>query len=150
MLISLCYVGPINERISLLHLSFQRFQNIYKQQVFQMIWGGGSGTVVKAACLVSRRSRVQSPLRPSSFKVTKCFPPLTREDSILWGASVTACSASDRQGSNFKSCVWRVVSSDSSHHPQEVLLAQFSLHVHRGDIIPFISFISADMITIDS
>ena len=37
-----------------------------------------------------------------------------------------ACSASDRQGSNFESCVWRTVSSQSSHHPQEVLLAQFS------------------------
>ena len=31
-----------------------------------------------------------------------------------------ACSASDRQGSNFQSCVWRSVSSQSSHHPQEV------------------------------
>ena len=40
-----------------------------------------------------------------------------------------ACSASDRQGSNLKSCVWRTVSSHSSHHPQEVLLAQFSLYV---------------------
>ena len=39
-----------------------------------------------------------------------------------------ACSASDRQGSNFESCVWRTVSSHSSHHPQEVLLAQFSLY----------------------
>ena len=41
-----------------------------------------------------------------------------------------ACSASDRLGSNFESCVWRTVSSQSSHHPQEVLLAQFSLYVH--------------------
>ena len=32
-----------------------------------------------------------------------------------------ACSASDRQGSNFESCVRRTVSSQSSHHPQEVL-----------------------------
>ena len=43
-----------------------------------------------------------------------------------------ACSASDRQGSNFESCVWRTVSSQSSHHPQEVLLAQFSLYVHKS------------------
>ena len=28
-----------------------------------------------------------------------------------------ACSASDPQGSNFESCVWRTVSSHSSHHP---------------------------------
>ena len=44
-----------------------------------------------------------------------------------------AYSASDRQGSNFESCVWRVL---SSHHPQEVILAQFSLCVHKGDLIP--------------
>ena len=47
-----------------------------------------------------------------------------------------ACSASDRQGSNFESCVWRTVSSQSSHHPQEVLLAQFSLYVHKGGLQP--------------
>ena len=44
-----------------------------------------------------------------------------------------ACSTSDRQGSNFESCVWRTV---SSHHPQEVLLAQFSLYVHKGGLKP--------------
>ena len=42
-----------------------------------------------------------------------------------------ACSASDRQGPNFESCVWTTVSSQSSHHPQEVFLAQFSLYVHK-------------------
>ena len=47
-----------------------------------------------------------------------------------------ACSASDRQGSNFEFCVWRTVSSHSSHHPQEVLLAQFSLYVHEGGLKP--------------
>ena len=46
------------------------------------------------------------------------------------------CSASDRQGSNFEFCVWRTVSSQSSHHPQEVLLAQFSLYVHKGGLKP--------------
>ena len=54
---------------------------------------------------------------------------------ILRGREV-ACSASDRQGSNFESCVWRTVSSQSSHHPQEVLLAQFSLYVHKGGLKP--------------
>ena len=56
-----------------------------------------------------------------------------------------ACSASDRQGSNFESCVWRTVPSHSSHHPQEVLLAQLSLYVHKGGLKPdsfhFISFV---------
>ena len=47
-----------------------------------------------------------------------------------------ACSASDRQRSNFESCVWMTVSSQSSHHPQEVLLAQFSLYVHKGGLKP--------------
>ena len=47
-----------------------------------------------------------------------------------------ACSASDRQSSNFESCVWRTVSSQKSHHPQEVLLAQFSLYVHKGGLKP--------------
>ena len=46
------------------------------------------------------------------------------------------CSASDRQGSNFESCAWRTVSSQSSHHPQEVLLARFSLYVHTGGLKP--------------
>ena len=47
-----------------------------------------------------------------------------------------ACSASDRQDSNFESFVWRTVSSHSSHHPQDVLLAQFSLYVHKGGLKP--------------
>ena len=46
------------------------------------------------------------------------------------GDREVACSASDRQGSNR---VWRTV---SSHHPQEVLLAQFSLYVHKGGLKP--------------
>ena len=47
-----------------------------------------------------------------------------------------ACSASDLQGSNFESCVCRTVSSQSSHRPQEVLLAQFSIYVHKGGLKP--------------
>ena len=35
-----------------------------------------------------------------------------------------ACSASDCQGLNFESCVGKAVSSHSSHHPQDALLAQ--------------------------
>ena len=41
-----------------------------------------------------------------------------------------------KEGSNFEFCVWRTVSSQSSHHPQEVLLAQFSLYVHKGGLKP--------------
>ena len=50
-----------------------------------------------------------------------------------------AYSASDRQGLNFESCVWRAVSSHSSHHPQEVLLTQFSLYVHNSGLKPSIT-----------
>ena len=55
-----------------------------------------------------------------------------------------ACSATDLQGLNFKACVWRAVSSHSSHHPREVLLAQFSLCVHKSGLRPdLFHFISA-------
>ena len=45
-----------------------------------------------------------------------------------------ACSASDLQGLNFKSFVWRLASSHSAHHPQEVLLVQLSLYKHKGGL----------------
>ena len=47
-----------------------------------------------------------------------------------------ACSASDLQSLYFASCVWRAVSSHSSHHPQEAILAQFSLYVHKSGLKP--------------
>ena len=73
------------------------------------------------------------------LKETKLFLPHPRvKVSIVESLRdrEVACSASDRQGSNFESCVWRTVSSQSSHHPQEVLLAQFSLYVHKGGLKP--------------
>ena len=35
-----------------------------------------------------------------------------------------ACSTSNCQGFNFEFCIWRSASSDSSQHPQEVIMAQ--------------------------
>ena len=73
------------------------------------------------------------------LKETKMFLPHPRVNVSIVGClrdREVACSASDRQGSNFESCVWRTVSSQSSHHPQEVLLAQFSLYVHKGGLKP--------------
>ena len=73
------------------------------------------------------------------FKETKMFLPHPCVKVSIVGSlrdREVACSASDRQGSNFESCVWRTVSSQSSHHPQEVLLAQFSLYVHKGGLKP--------------
>ena len=72
---------------------------------------------VNAACLEeSRRSRVRAPPDTLAFlKKQNVSSPLTRKDSILWGGSVrdraVAYSATDRQGSNFESCVWRALSS---------------------------------------
>ena len=86
------------------------------------------------------------------LKETKMFLPHPRVEVSIVGSlrdREVACSASDRQGSNFESCVWRAVSSQSSHHPQEVLLAQFSLYVHKGglkhDSFHFISFATAKL-----
>ena len=73
------------------------------------------------------------------LKETKLFLPHPRVKVNIVGSLCdreVACSASDRQGSNFESCVWRTVSSQSSHHPQVVLLAQFSLYVHKGGLKP--------------
>ena len=58
------------------------------------------------------------------LKETKMFLPHPRVKVSIVGSlrdREVACSTSDRQGSNFESCVWRTV---SSHHPQEVLMAQ--------------------------
>ena len=72
-------------------------------------------------------------------KETKMFLPHPRVKVSIVGSlrdREVACSASDRQDSNFESRVWRTVSSQSSHHPQEVLLAQLSLYVHKGGLKP--------------
>ena len=73
------------------------------------------------------------------LKETQMFLPHPRVKVSIVGSlrdREVACSVSDRQGSNFEPCVWRTVSSQSSHHPQEVLLAQFSLYVHKGGLKP--------------
>ena len=73
------------------------------------------------------------------LKETKMFLPHPRvKVSIVESLRdrEVACSASDRQGSNFESRVWRTVSSLSSNHSQEVLLAQLSLYVHKGGLKP--------------
>ena len=72
------------------------------------------------------------------LKETKMFLSHPRVKVSIVGSlrdREVACSV-DRQGSNFESCAWRTVSSQSSHHPQEVFLAQFSLYVHKGGLKP--------------
>ena len=57
-----------------------------------------------------------------------------------------ACSVSGLQGLNFESCARRTVSSHSSHHPLQFLLAQYSLYVHKSGPRPdsFYLFVSID------
>ena len=77
-----------------------------------------------------------SVLGPGGLKETKMFLPHQRVKLSIVGSLCdreVACSDSDRQGSHFESFVWRTV---SSHHPQEVFLAQFSLYVHKDGLKP--------------
>ena len=99
--------------------------------------GGGPRVVVSTAAFHARVWGSVPDL--GGFKETKMFLPHPRVKVSIVGSlrdREVACSASDRQGSNFESCVWRTVSSQSSHRPQEVLLAQFSLYVHKGGLKP--------------
>ena len=106
-------------------------------RAFFNIKGGGPRVVVSTAAFHARvRGSVPG---HGGLKETKMFLPHPRVKVSIVGSlrdREVACSASDRQGSNFESCVWRTVSSQSSHHPQEVLLAQFSLYVHKGGLKP--------------
>ena len=86
--------------------------------------GGCPRVVVRAAAFHARvRGSVPG---LSGLKETKMFLPHPRVKLSIVGSlrdREVACSASDREGSNFESCVWRTVSYHSSHHPQEVLRA---------------------------
>ena len=65
--------------------------------------------------------------------------PLTREDlkycAELWWPKGSVFGRRPT-GLEFPILCMRAVSSHSSHHPQEVLLAQFSLYVHNGGLKP--------------
>ena len=82
--------------------------------------------------------RVRFPVL-GGLKGTKMFLPHPLVKLIIMGSyrdRELAFSASDLQGLNFESCVWRAVLSQSSHHPQEVFLAQFNLYVHKSGLKP--------------
>ena len=99
--------------------------------------GGGPGEVVSTAAF-NARVRGSAP-GLGGLKETKMFFPHPCVKLSIVGSlrdREVACSTSDHQGSNFESCVWWTVSSHSSHHPQEVLLAQFSLYGHKGGLKP--------------
>ena len=96
--------------------------------------GGGPRVVVSTAVLHARFRGSFPGL--GGLKETKVFllHPLLKKLSIVGSLRDRAYSASDLQGLNFESCVWRAVSSHSSHQPREVLHAQFSLYVHKGGL----------------
>ena len=110
---------------------------LYFLSIYHTLAGGGPRVVVSTAAFHARvRGSVPG---LGGLKETKLFLPHPRVKVSIVGSlrdREVAYSASDRQGSNFESCVWRTVSSQSSHHPQEVLLAQFSLYVHKGGLKP--------------
>ena len=93
--------------------------------------GRGPRVVVSTAAF---HARVRGSIpRFGGLKETEMFLPHPLVKLSIVGSlrvREVACSASDLQGLNFVSCVWRAV---SSHHPQEVLLTQFSLYVHKSD-----------------
>ena len=80
--------------------------------------GGGPRLVVSTAAFHARvRGLVP---RLGGLNKQKLFLPHPRVKVSIVGSRrdrQIACSTSDRQGSNFESCVWRTVSSHSSHHP---------------------------------
>ena len=99
--------------------------------------GGGHRVVVSTAAFHARARGSVPGL--GGLKETKMLLPHPRVKVSIVGSLCdreVACSASDRKDSNFESCVWTAVSSQLSHHPQEVLLAQFSLYVHKGGLKP--------------
>ena len=132
---------------------YERFMNIQLLPVFQYelspvqhslvdefvnLLGGGSRVVVSTAAFHARVRLFVSRSRRFEKKTKMFLPhPLVKLSIVgdLRDRQV-ACLASDLKGLNFESRVWRAVSSHSSHHPQEVLLAQFSLYVHRSGIKP--------------
>ena len=99
--------------------------------------GGGPRVVVSTAAFHTRVRGSFPGL--GGLKETKTFLPHPLVKLSIVGIlrdREIACSDLDRQGSNFESCVRKAVSSHSSHHPQEVFLAQFSLYVHKSGLKP--------------
>ena len=129
----------VNEKWSLSLLECESILTSYESRVAFIVCqrGGGPRVVVSTAAFHARvRGSVPG---LGGLKETTMFLLHPRVKVSIVGSlrdREVACWASDHQGSTFESCVWRTVSSQSSHHPQEVLLAQFSLYVHKGGLKP--------------
>ena len=90
--------------------------------------GGGPRVVVSTAAFHARvRGSVPG---LGGLKETKMFLPHPRVKLSIVGSlrdREVACSASDRQGSDFESCVWRTVSSHSSQRWPKARFISFHL-----------------------
>ena len=91
--------------------------------------GGGPGVVVSTAATHARVGGL-FPGHGGLKKQKMFLPHLLEKMGSLCDREV-ACSASDRQGSNFESCVWREVS-----FTHLIILAKFSLYVHKSGLKP--------------
>ena len=113
------------------------YQNIKAVPSLYWLRAGALRVVVRT---VAFHARVRG-LFPGlgGLKETKLFIPHPFGKLSIVGSlrdREVACSASDLQGLNFESCVWKAVSSHSSHHPQEVLLPYFSMYAHKSGLKP--------------
>ena len=114
---------------------------------FIVMKGGGSRVVVSTAAFHARVWGSFTGL--GDLKKNKnVSSPSTHKTVVSPRDRDVACSVSDLQGLNFETCVWRAVSSHSSHHPQEVLLIQFSLYVHKSGLSSFHIFIVMNIVWI--
>ena len=104
--------------------------------------GRGPRVVVSTAAFHARARGSVPGL--GGLKETKMFLPHPRVKVSIVGSlrdREVACSASDRQGSNFESCVWKTV---SSHHPGPV----WPICAQRWPKARFISFVSKALMLI--
>ena len=142
ILSSVLFAGRTNQMFSLSPVTPEKVPDTQVSQVSHLYspftTGGGPSVVVSTATLHARARGSVPGL--GGLRETKMFLPHPRVKGSIVGSlrdREIACSASDRQGSNFESCVWRTVSSHSSHHPQEVLLGQFAQRWPKARFISF-------------
>ena len=95
----------------------------------QGLSGGGPWVVVITAAFHGSRSR-RFERNKNVFSPSTCKTQYCGELPWLRGSVLDLRPP----GREFESCFLRTVSSHSSHHPQDVLLAQFSLYVHKGSL----------------
>ena len=91
---------------------------VFSGDLFHVL-GGGPRALVKASTPAFKCQLNKMSLSRSLVKIQYCGEPPWPRGRVL--------------GLRRES-FWKAVSSHSSHYPQEVLLAQFSLYVHKGGL----------------